>query len=320
MTENGETATGLVDWERGQPGGLPQTDLIHLWMTSKMAVEERELGEVVRRAAERWRAGGAHRETRARKRVGGAGPRHGADGVAPPCGRQRRQVEPLPAQPHLGAQEPGPGPRHRSPRSRRRPAAPRRSSPVPSAPAAGAAPARRPRIQLPRIERPRLPRPDIDISRRCGELRARIDATPREVLAACGALTLAVILWLVSLPGVDPRAMTEIGLVSVLPATYFVAIGAADGELRAAAPPLRRAQAPARRARSRADRLPARDPDDGLRDAALLVGLEARRDRRLLPAPRRRQAEHRSTSTSTTTGPASSASTRCSPSSPDCTT
>ena len=38
--------TGIVDWENARPVGLPDCDLIHLWLTSQPS----ELGSTVRRA------------------------------------------------------------------------------------------------------------------------------------------------------------------------------------------------------------------------------------------------------------------------------
>jgi hypothetical protein len=38
------------------------------------------------------------------------------------------------------------------------------------------------------------------------------------------AVSLAVVLWLISLDRIDPRAMTDVGLISVLPATYFAGL------------------------------------------------------------------------------------------------
>ena len=68
----------------------------------------------------------------------------------------------------------------------------------------------------------------------------------------------------------------------------------------------------ARRARPRARRAHPRDAVDPLRDAAVLVGLEARRHRRLHRAPRGGRDGRRLPAPSTTTGRGSSASTRCS--------
>ena len=234
MTEDGETATGLVDWERGRPRGLPQTDLIHLWMTSTTAVEQRELGAVVVQllGGGREREGAAVGETaapnnaaaRARATVLMTWLHHAAGNVAKstryPRSRTwvRRNVDPVlasiaPIEMTAPGGEPAPAPR-----------AQLSSSTASEAPAP-----RRPRIQLPRIERPRIrrpriQRPDIDLSAEWLKLRSRLDAVPREVLAACGALGLAVTLWVISLPGVDPRDMTEIGLMSVLPFTFFLAV------------------------------------------------------------------------------------------------
>ena len=50
-------------------------------------------------------------------------------------------------------------------------------------------------------------------------------ATIRGILLPLLALAAASILWLVSLPAIDPGKMTDLGLVSVLPVTYFISLG-----------------------------------------------------------------------------------------------
>jgi hypothetical protein len=45
-TETGPEVTGIVDWENGRRVGLPDTDLVHWWLTAQPV----ELGAAVRRA------------------------------------------------------------------------------------------------------------------------------------------------------------------------------------------------------------------------------------------------------------------------------
>ncbi len=49
--------------------------------------------------------------------------------------------------------------------------------------------------------------------------------TVRLILLPLLFLAIACILWLVSLPVIDPSKMTDLGLVSVLPVTYFISLG-----------------------------------------------------------------------------------------------
>ncbi|HOG47321.1 MAG TPA: phosphotransferase [Anaerolineae bacterium] len=46
-TGNGREITGIIDWDRAQPTNLPQLDLAHLLLSTRMIVQRRELGEVV---------------------------------------------------------------------------------------------------------------------------------------------------------------------------------------------------------------------------------------------------------------------------------
>jgi aminoglycoside phosphotransferase (APT) family kinase protein len=47
VTPDGATVTGIVDWELAAPDGLPQLDLVQLWLSTRMVVHQRELGDVV---------------------------------------------------------------------------------------------------------------------------------------------------------------------------------------------------------------------------------------------------------------------------------
>jgi aminoglycoside phosphotransferase (APT) family kinase protein len=48
VTPDGATVTGIVDWELAAPGELPQLDLLQLLLSTRMLVQRRELGDIIR--------------------------------------------------------------------------------------------------------------------------------------------------------------------------------------------------------------------------------------------------------------------------------
>jgi len=53
VTPDGATVTGIVDWDLASPDDLPQLDLSWFFLATRMAVEGRELGDVLRDMLER---------------------------------------------------------------------------------------------------------------------------------------------------------------------------------------------------------------------------------------------------------------------------
>lgn len=48
VTPDGATVTGLVDWDQAAPNELPQIDLVQLLLSTRMLVQKRELGDIIR--------------------------------------------------------------------------------------------------------------------------------------------------------------------------------------------------------------------------------------------------------------------------------
>lgn len=204
MGPGGADVQGIVDWEQAEVGALPQLDLVHLLLTTRMAIERREFGDVVTdflRAPD-WREEERPlaRALESRDASAAASIRalalltwlhHAAGNVAKSARYSRsriwvrRNVDPV-----LDAIL---------------------RSPLPATvPARGAVTPTRPRRHA-----------------LAARLRARtfaIGATRLGLAASLGALSLALALWLTSLGSIDPRAMTDIGLVAVLPPAFYVAL------------------------------------------------------------------------------------------------
>jgi O-antigen/teichoic acid export membrane protein/aminoglycoside phosphotransferase len=162
MRPDGGEVTGLVDWERGRSRGLPDLDLLHLEMTTRMQVRGQELGQVV----EEMLADGGRRD---RTQILLAWLHHVAGNVAK-AGRYarsrlwvRRNIDPVLASAVDGV-------------------------------------ALRPALSL-----------------------APVRAVPIQLVSAVG-LSAAIALWMVSLGRIDPREMTDLGLLAVLPATFYAAL------------------------------------------------------------------------------------------------
>jgi hypothetical protein len=47
VTPDGSEVTGLIDWDQASPLGLPQLDLVHLILSTRMAVHHLEMGDVI---------------------------------------------------------------------------------------------------------------------------------------------------------------------------------------------------------------------------------------------------------------------------------
>ena len=127
-----------------------------------------------------------------------------------------------------------------------------------------------------------------------GARRMRAEATARPCRSPplpapvrLAGLPIALALWLVSLPRVQLDRIGDYGLIPLLPITFWVALAVllvASARWYA----VQRRHSASRRPRPYADRNPARDAMRALRNSAVLLGVEARGSRRLLPAPRRR--------------------------------
>jgi aminoglycoside phosphotransferase (APT) family kinase protein len=48
LTPDGESVTGVVDWELASPDGLPHLDVVYLVLSTRVLVRRRELGQIVR--------------------------------------------------------------------------------------------------------------------------------------------------------------------------------------------------------------------------------------------------------------------------------
>jgi Phosphotransferase enzyme family len=48
VTPDAGRVTGIVDWELADPDGLPQLDMVHLLLSTRVLVRRRELGQIVR--------------------------------------------------------------------------------------------------------------------------------------------------------------------------------------------------------------------------------------------------------------------------------
>jgi O-antigen/teichoic acid export membrane protein len=199
------TVQAIVDWEQGRARGLPQLDLLQLLISTRAAVERREFGDVIAgmHLDPDWRT----REQRVVRAL-------------------QRHARPLPTRvlvllawlQHVSANL-GKSGRYAHSRVwlRRNVDAVLASlilEPIP-VPAPGAVPA--PGRARPR-SRTRGPR---GVAR---GLWSSLATSQLELAASVGTLGLAVVLWLVSLPQIDPRAMTNLGLVSVIPPTFVLAL------------------------------------------------------------------------------------------------
>ena len=206
MTDDGSAVTGLVDWEAGQDCGLPQVDLMHLWMTAAMIEQQRELGAVVADLLAGWQ-----------------GPSDGAVETDPESGAAfTRAVVLLAWLHHAGANV------AKSRRFRRsgiwvhRNIDPVLGSFVPrpalEGPPAGAPSHPRPSA-LGRPQRPRGAAPPWGSASAPG---ARPPGAFR--LAYVAGLSAALALWVLALVNTDPRGMNDLGLLAVLPPTFFCAL------------------------------------------------------------------------------------------------
>jgi O-antigen/teichoic acid export membrane protein/aminoglycoside phosphotransferase len=163
MTPDGADVTGLVDWEQGRSRGLPEIDLLHLEVTTRMRTRGQELGEVVGEML-------AERGRRDRARILLTWLHHVSGNIAKseryPRSRfwVRRNVDPVLAN-VAGAH-----------------------ALQPARPLTG------------------------------------LGAMPIQAVGAAAALSLAVGLWIFSLGRIDPREMTDFGLLSVLPVTFYAAL------------------------------------------------------------------------------------------------
>jgi O-antigen/teichoic acid export membrane protein/aminoglycoside phosphotransferase len=164
MSSDGEEVTGLVDWENGGSRGLPETDLLHLEITTRMSARGQELGEVVGEMLE-------ERGARDRAPILLAWLHHVSGNIAKsdryPNSRfwVHRNIDPVLA-------------------------------------AVAGAGAMRPARPL-----------------------AVFGAVPSQLVGAALGLTAAGALWVSALGRIDPREMTDLGLLSVLPPTFYVALG-----------------------------------------------------------------------------------------------
>lgn len=176
LTPQGDEVTGLIDWERSRPEAPVDLDVIHLMLTTRMAAEKRELGDVV---AELLRA----------------------SELAP----WTRTLVLLTWLHHIAANLDKAARYRRSPLWRRRNLYPVLAAAVAVESVAPAAALRRPSA------RPRLGAVPAMVARRGTAL-------------GLATLGLGVGLWTITLRAVDPRAMSDIGLVSVLPNAFFTAL------------------------------------------------------------------------------------------------
>jgi aminoglycoside phosphotransferase len=203
MSHDGAAVTGLVDWEAGQERGLPQVDLIHLWMTTAMVAQQRELGAVVAELLGDWQS----------PDNGEAG-----GGEAESSGAFTRAVVLLAWLHHAAANV------TKSKRYRRsgiwvhRNIDPVLGSFLPSY-ATTPAPAGQKELPLPA---PRWPGTGLGERMRVG--REAIKAAPLALVAPVAGLSAAIVLWLLSLGSIDPRGMTDLGLLAVLPPIFFLAL------------------------------------------------------------------------------------------------
>ncbi|HLI58647.1 MAG TPA: phosphotransferase [Solirubrobacteraceae bacterium] len=205
--------SGIVDWERGRARGLPQLDLLQLLISTRTAVEAKDFGRVVAelRGERGWRP-------HERGLVAGLGGPLAPDAlvlltwlnhIAANLEKSsryrhnplfvRRNVDPVLRT--LAELPPARVPRARRPLAR----APHIRRPL----------SRPPRVRTPLIRGPRIPDP---LARMRAWLADHVTA------AVTAALCLACALWGVSLPQIDPRAMNDFGLLSVLPATFVLSL------------------------------------------------------------------------------------------------
>jgi O-antigen/teichoic acid export membrane protein len=204
MSGDGSSVDGIIDWDQARERGLPQLDLVHLLITTRMVVEQRELGEVV------------------------TGLLRDLDWQAPerPLARAIAARDPSLAAPtrtlvllawlqHVGANV------DKAPRyARSRLWVRRNVDPVLAVVLRGRATAPAGAVALPELSRPRPTR----WRERLAAARASIGAARLELGAFLGVLSLAVVMWVHSLGSIDPRAMSDTGLISVLPLTFYAAL------------------------------------------------------------------------------------------------
>jgi O-antigen/teichoic acid export membrane protein len=193
------TVQGIVDWEQGQARGLPQLDLLQLLISVRMTVERRELGDVIAELHPdpAWRP----HERRVADAIAGRD-----------CSVRPGALVLLAWLKHVSANI---GKSDRYAKSGlwvRRNIDPVLASLMPE-PAPAFAPG--------------SPRPDGVGSETATPLLRRWRALPATRLGLApwlGTIGLAVALWVFSLPHIDPRAMTDLGLISVLPFTFVLAL------------------------------------------------------------------------------------------------
>ncbi|MGH2888832.1 MAG: phosphotransferase family protein, partial [Solirubrobacteraceae bacterium] len=179
--------TGIVDWEAGTTRGLPQLDLLQLLISTRTAIEGRELGSVV---VELRRDGAwhPHEQQAVRKLDLGAG------------SPSTRTLVLLAWLAHVSANL------RKSTRYAHNPLWLRRN--------------------VDPVLHSLLPEPASATAWPAGLIargRARVAARPETAIPLV-ALGVAVALWGVSLPQIDPRAMTNMGLISVLPPAFPAAL------------------------------------------------------------------------------------------------
>jgi hypothetical protein len=208
--------TGIVDWERGRAHGLPQLDLLQLLISTRAAVEGAELGRV---AAELRRDGGWRPHERQVAEALGTGD----------CPLPIETLVALTWLQHVSANL------EKSPRYAHSPLWIRRNvdpvletfTPLPIAPAPSETPTPPTPAQAASMTGTAATASATGLRMPLGRgvlTRGRASSIPRATIAALGGLGLAAGLWAISLGHIDPRAMTNLGLVSVLPMTFALAL------------------------------------------------------------------------------------------------
>jgi O-antigen/teichoic acid export membrane protein/aminoglycoside phosphotransferase len=189
MSPDAATVTGFVDWEGGRARGLPALDRLHLAITTRMSLRRQGLGQVVgEMLADEEQRGSEHL-------VLLAWLHHVAGNVAKSRRYARSRVwvrwniDPI----LIAALD--------------------AAASDTSGATAERAPWRRRSFTLPR-----------GIAARLRAAPMAIRSVSLEWAAPIVGLSLAVVLWLASLPRIDPHAMTDLGLISVLPPAFYAAL------------------------------------------------------------------------------------------------
>jgi O-antigen/teichoic acid export membrane protein len=189
VMDSHDEVQGIVDWERHWVRGLPQLDLVQLLLGMRALSERRELGALVAamRRDPAWRTSALDSSLK--------------DGHLLPNG----VLLLLGWLHHLAANV------EKSVRyARSRVWVQRNIDPVLRSFGSEAvlAPPARVRVSLPSL----------------GAWLPSVRTWPLELLAPLAGLGLATLLWAVSLPQIDPRAMSNLGLISVMPPTFVLAL------------------------------------------------------------------------------------------------